>query len=71
MACSCGKEVRFAEVSEDSVAEVGEFLQARAAPSKKVSRRLRPLAVALAKGCVVQLISRWHGARKAARQGQR
>ncbi len=42
MAGSCGKEVRFAEVSEDFVAEVGEVLLARAAPSKKVIRRLRP-----------------------------
>ncbi len=41
MAGSCGKEVRFAEVSEDSVAEVGEFLQARAALSKNVIRRCR------------------------------
>jgi hypothetical protein len=41
VAGSCGKEVRFAEVSEDSVAEAGEFLQARAAPSKKVLRRCR------------------------------
>ncbi len=28
MTGSCGEDVRFAEVSEDSVAEVGEFLQA-------------------------------------------
>ena len=47
MAGSCGKEVRFAEVSEDSVAEVGEFLQAPCSAFQKGDQAVEALSKAI------------------------